>query len=70
MGLFLGKNNGNKAICFCICILNSETKDSFLHVFQSFFQMMNGQPSAIITDEQTSIGSAIKQLKEDNIFSG
>jgi hypothetical protein len=32
--------------------------------------MMNGQPSAIITDEQTSIGSAIKQLKEDNIFSG
>ena len=26
VGLFLGKNNHNKAICFCICILNSETK--------------------------------------------
>jgi len=25
VGLFLGKNNHNKAICFCICILNSET---------------------------------------------
>jgi hypothetical protein len=41
VGFFLGKNNHNKAICFCICILNSETANSLAGVFKSL-EMMNG----------------------------
>lgn len=70
VGLFLGKNNHNKAICFCICLINNESKDSLRGVFKSFFEMMNGEPQAIITDEQTSIESAIKDLKENGDFLG
>jgi len=50
VGLFLGKNNHNKAICYCICILNTEKEEDFYGVFKSFFEMMGGEPSAIITD--------------------
>jgi hypothetical protein len=42
VGFFLGKNNHNKALCFCICILNTETANSLAGVFKSFFEMMNG----------------------------
>ena len=42
VGLFLGKNNNNKAICYGICLINTETKDSFLGIFKSFFEMMGG----------------------------
>jgi hypothetical protein len=50
LGMFLGKNNHNKALCFCICLTNTETKDSLKGIFKSFFEMMNGEPDAIITD--------------------
>ena len=39
-------------------------------VFRSFFQMMSGEPSAIITDEQPAIESALKQMKEDGDYQG
>ena len=70
LGLFLGKNNHNKAICYCISLINIENKDTFMGVFKSFFEMMNGEPSAIITDEQAAIESALRQLKEDGVYNG
>jgi transposase-like protein len=39
-------------------------------VFKSFFEMMGGEPATIITDEQASMDSAIKQLKEDGDYQG
>lgn len=60
LGLFLGKNNHNKAICFCISLINHEDKDTFIGVFKSFFEMMNGEPSVMITDEQSAIQSAFE----------
>ena len=63
IGLFLGKNNHNKAICFSICILNSETKEDLKGVFRSFFEMMRGESSVIISDEQPAIEGALKELK-------
>ena len=63
LGLFFGKNNHNKAICYCISLINTENKDTFYGVFKSFFEMMNGEPSVIITDEQVAMESALKELK-------
>lgn len=70
LGMFLGKNNNNKTICFCICLLNSEKKEDLKGVFTSFFEMMKGEPSAFISDEQPAIEGAIKELKEEGSFQG
>ena len=70
LGMFLGKNCNNKAIPFGICLLNVETKDSFYGIFKSFFEIMKGEPSVIITDEQAAIQSAIESLKQDGEYQG
>jgi hypothetical protein len=36
----------------------------------SFFEMMKGEPDAIITDEQPSIEGAIKDLKSNGDYQG
>jgi hypothetical protein len=59
----LGKNNCNKAVPFGYCLLNTETKESLHGVFKSFFEMVKGEPSVVITDEQHAIASALKELK-------
>lgn len=63
LGLFLGKNNHNKTIPFGICLLNSETKDDFKKVFMNFFDIVGGEPQAIITDQQIAIIGALEELK-------
>lgn len=70
LGLFLGKNNHNKAIIYCICLLNSETTEDFVGIFKSFLEMMNGEPSVFITDEQIAIESALRQLKIEGDYHG
>jgi len=39
-------------------------------MFFSFFGMMGGQPSTIITDEQASIEAALRRLKDNGDYSG
>jgi hypothetical protein len=40
--------------------MNSETKEDFISIFRSFFQIMNSEPEAIITDQQAAIIGALK----------
>jgi hypothetical protein len=39
-------------------------------IFKSFFEMMGGEPSVMITDEQSAIAVALNQLKEDGDYQG
>lgn len=50
--------------------MNSETKEDFISIFRSFFQIMNSEPEAIITDQQAAIIGALKEIKENEEWDG
>jgi hypothetical protein len=57
-------------IIFGFCYIAKETKESFLRLFQNFFQMVRRVPTTIITDEQLAIRHALADLQEANIYDG
>ena len=70
LGLFLGKNNHNKTIPFGVCLINSETKEDFKRLFMNFFDIVGGEPQAIITDQQIAIIGALEELKTERVWGG
>jgi hypothetical protein len=61
-GLFTGVNNHGQSVCFAGSLVDSETTESFLWLFNSFLQMVSGNsPGVLLTDDDKAMGSAINQ---------
>lgn len=62
LGIFSGISNSNSIIIYGFCLLTTERTEDFVEIFKGFFSLIGGVPDTIITDEQASIESALKQL--------
>lgn len=65
IGTFVGLNQNCSIVPFALVLVNSETKETFKTIFTRFFQLIEGRPEAIVTDDQKAIGSALQELKEE-----
>lgn len=50
--------------------MNSETKADFKSLFANFFDIMNSEPQAILTDQQPAIIGALKELQGQGVWEG
>jgi hypothetical protein len=61
-GVFTGVNNHGQSVCFAGSLVDSETTESFVWLFNSFLQLVSdNSPGVILTDDDKAIGSAIDQ---------
>jgi hypothetical protein len=65
VGCLMGLSSSRKLVPFGLVITDVETKERYKTIFKMFFQMMEGYPSVLITDEAASIIHSIKDLEED-----
>jgi MULE transposase domain len=62
-GLFVGGNNHFQTIIFGCALLQDETEESFVWLFETWLDAMYGKsPVSIITDQDTAIANAIKRV--------
>lgn len=65
-GCFMGISNSRKMVPFALVLSTSETEERFYQIFKSFFDIMKKEPAVIISDEDTSLIAAVRNLKLDD----
>jgi hypothetical protein len=66
----MGISNSRKMVPFGLVLSTSETEERFYQIFKSFFDIMKKEPAVIISDEDTALIAAVRNLKLDEEFQG
>lgn len=62
----MGISNSRKMVPFALVLSTSETEERFYQIFKSFFDIMKKEPAVIISDEDTALIAAVRNLKLDD----